>query len=226
MRLIRIAALAVTLVAGPALAKTAPDLTGVWSIVGYSPSLKPVDGKPIPLKPEAKAVYDQHLASAKKGDRAFDGLTYCLPPGLPRLTVQNKPFEILQHPKVIYFVHQENRLPRRAYIDEKPPEDADPAYLGHSVAHWDGASLVVESSAFSDDTLLDDAGLPHSDALGLTERYTLGKGGKSLTIRFTIDDPKTFSHPWTAEAHYRKRPGFEIPEEVCADRLKSVAPKR
>ena len=222
-----ILALAAALIAVPALAQAKPGLTGVWSMVGYSPSLKTVDGKPPPLKPEAQAVYAKHLAAAAKGDRAWDETTLCLPPGLPRLMVQKEPFEILQRDKAVYFVHQLNRLPHRAYFNETLPADPDPFYLGYSVAKWDGDALVVESAGFREGALLDDKGLPHSDALRLTERYALGKGGKTLSIRFTIDDPKTYTRPWTARAVYVKKPaGFEIPEDVCADHLHSTAPTR
>jgi hypothetical protein len=205
-----------------------PDFTGVWAIVGYSPSLKTVDGKAPPLKPEAKAVYNQHLAAAAKGDRSWDETGICLPQGLPRLMLQNEPFQIMQRPKGVFFLHQVNRLPHRAFFNEQLPkaEDTDPLYLGVSVARWEGRALVVESADFRDGTLLDDKGLPHSDALHLTERYTLGPGGKTMTATYTIDDPKDYTRTWTARASFAKKPAdFEIPEEVCADKLKSTAPK-
>jgi hypothetical protein len=212
--------------AAPVAAQARPDLTGVWAIAGYSPALKSVDGKAPPLKPEAKAVYEKHLAAAAKGDRSWDETAICLPPGLPRLMVEKEPFQILQRDKAVYFVHQLNRLPHRAYFNEALPTDPDPLYLGFSVAKWDGDTLVVESSGFREGTLLDDTGLPHSDALRLTERYRLGADGKTLSVRFTIDDPKTFTRPWTAQATYLKKPAsFEIPEDVCAERLRSTAPR-
>jgi hypothetical protein len=216
------------LLAAPAVAAQAqaahPDLTGTWTVAGYSASLKPVDGKAPPLKPEAKAVYDQHLAAAAKGDRSFDETTLCLPEGLPRLMVGKEPFEIMQRDKAVYFVAQ-NRLPWRAYFGEQLPTDEDPLYLGFSVAKWDGSALVVDSAGFRDGTLLDDAGLPHSDALRLTSRYRLGADGKTMTVTFTIDDPKTYTRPWTARATYVKKPAnWQMPEEVCAAKLKSTAP--
>ncbi len=220
------------LIAAPAASLAAdaahPDFTGVWSIVGYSPSLKTVDGKAPPLKPEAKAEYDKHLAAAAKGDRSWDESAICLPQGLPRLMIQNEPFQIMQRPKAVFFLHQVNRLPHRAYFNEPlpKPDDVDPLYLGFSIARWEGSTLVVESSGFRDGTLLDDKGLPHSDALHLTERYRLGPGGKTMTATFTIDDPKDYTQAWTAKASFVKKPAdFEIPEEVCADKLKSTAPK-
>jgi len=198
-----------------------PDLTGVWSITSDDSTLKTVDGKTPPLTPAADAIYKKHLAEASKGDRSFDGVTTCLPPGLPRLMLEKEPFEIMQRDKAVYFVSQVNRLPRRAYFNEKLPTDVDPEYLGFSVAKWDGDTLVIDSSGFRDITLLDDSGLPHSEDMHLTERYTLSKDGKELHARFTIDDPKTFTRPWEARAEYKKLPGYEIPEEVCADQLAS-----
>jgi hypothetical protein len=85
---------------------------------------------------------------------------------------------------------------------------------------------VVESSGFRDTTLLDDRGLPHSEALHLTERFMLGKGGKTMTvIRSMI--PRYSPRPWTAQVSFLKKPAdFELPEEVCAEKLQTTAPKR
>ena len=229
MKPLALFAAAAAFAAAPALALAAahPDFTGVWSIANYSASLKPVDGKPAPMTPDAKAEYQKHLAAAAKGDRSWDETSICLPQGLPRLMVQNEPFQIMQRSKAVYFLHQTNRLPHRAYFDAPLPTDADPLYLGISSARWEGRSLVVETNSFRDGTFLDDKGLPHSDALRLTERYRLGKGGKTMTISFTIDDPKTYTRVWTAKAAFVKMPAaFEIPEEVCADKLRSTAPSR
>jgi hypothetical protein len=193
-----------------------PDFSGVWSISTHVGALKTVEGHAPPLTAEARKVYDAHRAAAAKGDYAFDGVTQCLPPGLPRLMLMHEPFEILQKPKVIYFVHQLNRLPRRAYIDEALPTDVDPHYLGYSVAKWDGDALVIDTTGFDDSTMLDNAGLPHSEALHLTERYQLSADGKHMHLRLTIEDPKTFTQAWSAEADYARRPGYELTEEVCA----------
>lgn len=197
----------------------APDLTGVWSIVDPPHALRPLDGSAPPLTPSARKIHEEHVAAAARGDRSFDGMTRCLPPGLPRLMLIDEPFEILQRPQVVYFVFQLNRLPRRAYVGEKLPDDPDPLWLGYSVAHWEADTLVIESSGFNDLTLLDDSGLPHSEALRLTERYRLSRDGKHLHALFTIDDPKSYTRPWTVKAEYVRRPGYEIPEEVCMDAL-------
>lgn len=217
-------AMAAASVATSALAAQ-PDFTGVWQISGYSPTLKSVDGKPPPLTAEAKAVYDKHKASAAKGDRSYDSAEYCIPEGMPRLMLINKPFEIVQKPNAMYFVHQ-NRLPHRAYFNEAPPTDPELLYLGYSTAKWEGDTLVIDTMGMRDSTLLDDSGLPHSDQLKITERYTMAKNGASFDSKITITDPKTFTQSWTATARYVKKPGFQIPEEVCAEKLKTTAPVR
>jgi hypothetical protein len=211
--------LVLALFAGAAVRANTPDLTGVWSVVKPPPAVRTVDGKLPPLLPNARTVYESHLARAAKGDRSFDGTTRCLPPGLPRLMLVQRPFEILQRPHTIYFIHELNRLPRRAYIGESLPTDVDPHYLGYSVAHWEGEVLAIESAGFDDSTLLDDAGLPHSEALHVTERYQLDKDGEHLHARFTIDDPKTYASAWSFTAEFVRRPGYELRENVCADKL-------
>lgn len=211
----------------PSLASAAahPDFTGAWIVSAYSASLKPVDGKPVPFKAEAKKVYDAHKAAAAKGDRSWDDASICLPEGLPRLQTIKEPFEIMQKERAMYFVAQ-NRLPWRAYFGEKLPDDPDPMYLGYHVARWDGAKLVIDSSGFRDASVLDDSGVPHSEKLRLTETYALGADKKTMTITWRIEDPDTFTRPWTAKASFKRMPaGFQFPEEVCAEKLQSTAPK-
>lgn len=212
----------------PALAhaQARPDFTGAWIVTPYTGSLKPLDGKPVPFKPEAKKVYEQHLAAAAKGDRTWDDASICLPEGLPRLETIKEPFEIMQKSNAMYFVAQ-NRLPWRAYFNEKLPEDADPMYLGYHVAKWDGPKLVIDSAGFRDVSVLDDKGIPHSEKLHLTGTYVMGPDNKTMTVTWRIEDPDTFTRPWTAKATFKRMPpSFQFPEEVCAEKLQSTAPKR
>jgi hypothetical protein len=215
----------------PAIASAAaaghPDFTGAWIVSPYSPALKPVDGKPVPFKPEAAKVYAAHKAAAAKGDRSWDDASICLPEGLPRLELIKEPFEIMQKDRAMYFVAQ-NRLPWRAYFNEKlPGDDADPMYLGYHVARWEGSKLVIDSAGFRDVSVLDDSGVPHSEKLRLTETYAMGKGGKTMTVTYRIEDPDTFTRPWTAKATFKRMPAsFQFPEEVCAAKLQTTAPKR
>src|ERR1700761_3751314 len=216
------------LAAAPALAhaQAHPDFTGAWIVSPYKARLTPADGKPVPLKPEAKKVYDQHLAATAKGDRKWDETSICLPEGLPRLELINEPFEFMQKSNALYFVAQ-NRLPWRAYFNEKLPDDPDPMYLGYHVAKWEGSKLVIDSSGFRDLSVLDDSGIPHSEKLRLTSTYAMGADNKTMTVPYRIEDPDPFTAPWTASATFKRMPAsFQFPEEVCAAKLQSTAPKR
>lgn len=224
----RLIVLTTLLLAGAASAATParPDLSGFWSITKAPVELRTDEGREPPLLPAAKAVYEANKAKAAKGDRSWDGMSYCLPPGLPRLMLLEKPFQIVQRAKTVYFIHEENRLPRRVYMDEQHPEELDGFYLGHSVGKWEGSELVVDTVGFREgDTFLDLQGLPHSAELHLTERYRLSADGKTLTVRFTVEDPKTFSRPWSSTATYGDRVGYRMPEDVCAEKLKTTAPR-
>ncbi len=207
---------AVALAVAVTTAQAAPDLTGVWQISAPVGAVKTTDGGAPPLTAQARAVYEAHRSAAARGDYSFDGTVRCLPPGLPRLMLMHEPFEILQRDRIVYFVYQVNRLPRRAYLDEAMPTDVDPHYLGYSVAHWDADTLVVDSAGFNDSTLLDNSGLPHSEALHLTERYQLSPDGRHLRLTYTVEDPATFTKPWSAQVEYTRLAHYRIPEEVCA----------
>jgi hypothetical protein len=224
--LIALAAASVAVLPVQALAQAHPDFTGAWMVTPYTGALKPADGKPAPLTAEGKTVYAKHLAAAAKGDRTWDETTICLPEGLPRIMTINEPFEILQRDKTVFFVAQ-NRMPWKAFFGEALPTDVDPFYMGYSVAKWTGPTLVIDSGGFRDSTVLDDKGLPHSEALHLTQRFHMGKGGKTMTVSYTVTDPKFYSRPWTATVSFKKLPAsFQMPEEVCAAKLETTAPKR
>ncbi len=198
----------------------------MWQITDPRSTLKIVRKAPPRRSPlQARSLYDEHLKAAAKGDRPYDETTICLPPGLPRLMLVNKLFEILQRDKAIYIVHQDNCTPRRAYFNEKLPTDVDLLYLGYSVARWDGRALVIDSSGFREGTLLDDSGLPHTEGLKLTGTLRAGPGRQ--------DAPHPLHHRGraamyrearTVAATYRLKPGAEIPEEVCSDSMKPPAP--
>jgi hypothetical protein len=226
--IVKLMAAGAAVAALPALAQAQahPDFSGAWQVSPYSASLTPSDGKAVPFKPEAKKVYDAHVAAAAKGDRKWDETTICIPEGLPRLMNINEPFEIMQKDRALYFVAQ-NRLPWRAYFNETLPTDVDPFYLGYHVAKWEGSKVVIESNGFRDNTVLDDKGIPHSEKLSLKQTYALAPGGKTMTVTTRIEDPDTFTRPWTATKTYKKLPAsFQFPEEVCAEKLESTAPKR
>lgn len=210
-----------------ALAATAPaattdavsDLSGVWIITAYSPVIRTDDGKEPPLLPAAAEIYGKRKALFAKGDVNFETVaSRCNAPGMPRVMMIPYPFEIVQNSNRLAFLFQWNRLFRRVDIDG-PSHDADDLqWSGRSVGHWENNTLVIETRQI-DDTFLDAAGMPHSEALEITERlHLLSKS--TLENRMRFEDPKTFSEPWGAVVTYRKLPkGTEVGEDICLDRI-------
>jgi hypothetical protein len=94
--------------------------------------------------------------------------------------------------------------------------------MGLSRGRWDGNTLVIETTAMRDTTLLDNAGLPRSDALKVTERVRL-LSADVLEDRFRFEDPHHYSEPWEAVVTY-KRQAKEIQEDVCLDRIRDGQP--
>jgi len=93
--------------------------------------------------------------------------------------------------------------------------------MGHSVGHWDGDTLVVDTVAIDEVTWIDDAGTPHSEALHVVERFRR-VDHNTLEIEFRFEDPKAFTKPWTAKKVYKLTPDWQyIPGFACEDRFKT-----
>jgi hypothetical protein len=104
------------------------------------------------------------------------------------------------------------------YLDMTLPklDDMDPNWMGLSVGHWDGDTLVIETQGFNDLTTLDTAGLPHSTEMHVSERIRK-PDADTLEDIITIADPKTFTRSWSTRVTYRRQPGLRLKEYVCTD---------
>jgi hypothetical protein len=112
-----------------------------------------------------------------------------------------------------------NHQLRVIFIDKPLPEAyrllVEPLYNGHSVGHWDGDTLVVESAGFNDRTFLDATGLPHTDEMRTTERVR--KLGSALEIVITIQDPALYERDWQARFVYQQRDDIQLEDYSCND---------
>jgi hypothetical protein len=138
-------------------------------------------------------------AAAKKQANFQNRLTTdpevkCYLPGVPRATYMPYPFQIVQTPKYILIAYEYAGATRTIYLDQAPPAPAD-SWMGHSVGHWEGDTLVVDVTGLNDQTWFDRAGNFHSDALRVVERYT-PRSPDALSYEATIEDPKVFARPW------------------------------
>jgi hypothetical protein len=195
---------------------TVSDLSGVWEVTSYTPRIRTLDGSMPPLRPEAEAVYQQNIVARAEMPPRED-MTRCVPTGVPRINYAPFPLLILQTERKFTFVYEYQHILRHIYMDEALP-DADAAgfsYLGDSVGRWDGDTLVVETNGFNDQTVLDREGMPHSPSMTVTERLRPIDGGRRLENVITIDDPETFTAPWSTRLVFERKPGATVEEYNC-----------
>ena len=154
----------------------------------------------------------------------------CLPPGGPRQYQTPNGFEFIEEPdrKRITLIYGGGpRTWRFIYLDGRalPPADDDrlPTYFGYSSGHWEGDTLVVESEGYSEKFWMMRGGLPHTEALHLTERFSR-PDYDTLKYEVRINDPRTYTRPWDAGftvpwtyTNWDGTPGGEIHEYLCQD---------
>ena len=198
------------------------DIAGVWWTKGYDRTYRTLDGQLPPFTPAGRAEWDRHIQAEKDGRPIADAPTQCLPHGIPRLMASPYPIQILQTPGQITFLHEVAHNVRVIYMDEPHPQGLEPTYLGHSVGRWEGDTLVVDTIALNDKTQIDEEGITHSDRLHVVERFRKINGGMALEDLITMEDPVTFTRPWTARRVYDWRPEVRILEYVCEENNRNV----
>lgn len=205
------------------VAALAPDLSGLWiRLRDASHSSINLDfGKAIsPMTPwgEAKfkaanSVYRSSSPSTVLSDPIFN----CFPPGVPRIYLLNFPVQIVQIPGQVIMLFEFDHFVRRIYTDGRPHDkDAGPLWMGDSIGSWEGDALVADTVSFNDKTTLDRDGYPHSDAMHLVE-HIRRIDHDNLVIDLSVDDPKAYTKPWSAQLNFKLRPDWKIMEHVCED---------
>jgi len=215
-----------------------PNLTGVWQGgttlrgswdqansglgvggTGRDPSAPPVPASqqvinsPAPYQPwAAKKVLESYN---KRG--IDDPSALCLPPGIPRLSITALfPIQMVQTPEQVIFLYEYMNVFRVVPFKAKHSEDLVPTYMGDSVAHWDGDTLVVDIVSFNDKGWLTGTGTFHSDQLHVVERYTRVDKDQ-IKYDVTMEDPQVLTAPWTIHTSFMLREGTRVQEYVCAE---------
>ena len=193
-----------------------PDLSGVWrtkqtSYLFYVTSeLKAAD-----ILPWAAAAYKQQADNYRKDS---DGIA-CLPPG-PKAGISGGglPAKIVQTPGLVVILYEYQTIFRQIFTDGRTlPEDPNPTWMGYSVGHWEGDTLVVTTAGFNDRTTIDLAGHPHTDALRVTERFRRRDAGH-IDLQVTLEDPKAYARAWTLPIELDLLADGDLIEYVCEDR--------
>ena len=219
MPLLAIAALAA--LALPAAAKPAhPDFTGLWLLQTGEKRAVPKEVESL-LTPVGKARMDARNAQIAAGSPQSEGHVRCEPAGMPQMMTAPFAIQIMQNADRIVLNAEVANLPRTIFFRaaHPKPDDLDPSWNGDSIARWRGAALVIDTIGFNDGEALDfnfDPPVFRTEALHLTELWTLQDGGKTLVDRMTLDDPKTFTRPVVVTYRYARRPRGEVlMEKVC-----------
>ena len=175
---------------GPRGPVPAAAVLALGAVGAVPPSVGVVEGGEIPYKPEALAIKKQNQEDWLNRDPEIK----CYLPGVPRATYMPYPFQILQSPSAMSFVYEYDGATRNIYMKDPGPAPAD-SWMGWSVGHWDGETLVVNVTDMIDKTWFDRAGNFHSDKLHVVERYTR-TSPDIISYEATIEDPDVFTRPW------------------------------
>lgn len=206
--------------APPGSAPPNPDprnFEGVWWLEGYEYMLGPEPGVAPPLKPEYLRILERRIRAKNRGTPEADASTQCLPHGMPRLMESPYPIEIVQTPGRLTFLHEVAHNVRRIWLSRGHPQQLPPTFLGDSVGHWEGDTLVVDTAGLNDRTFIDDEGSSHSTALHVIEHYRKIDGGAKLELTMTLEDPVTLEHPYSYHRIYHWRPDIRPQEYVCEE---------
>jgi len=215
--------------ANAAAPAAAQDISGVWWTTAYSPKIQLVGGGDLPYTAAGKAAYDKNIAALKSGQMTDAARRYCVPDGVPRVLATPYPFEIIHTPGQTTLIYEMNHAIRVVAMDKPLPKDEElipyPYYNGHSVGHWEGDTLVIETAGFNDKTFLDAAGAPHSDTMKTTER--LRKiGNNQLEDVVTVHDPDMFTRDFSARFVYQQRNDIRLQDYVCGEKHRDLSSVR
>jgi len=140
-----------------------------------------------------------------------------MPAGVPGfLTYPVRPVYFLQTAEQVLIIYSGDAQVRRVYLGVTHSDNPKPSWYGESVGHYEGDTLVVDTTGMNDRTVIDNYRTPHTEKLHVVERWKLIDDGKMMEVNIRVEDPDTFYMPWSAIKRYRRvqEPMFE---EVCAE---------
>jgi hypothetical protein len=192
-----------------------PDWSGVWDIDWRSFNGSSATGETPPkLTPEFAARYARFQAARKRGEAQQTETANCVPPGMPGIMAQPYPVEFLFTPGKVTLAIEAYSQMRRIFTDGRPhPPDPDPTFQGHSIGHWEGDTLVVDTVAILPVTHIA-PGIEHSDELRIEERIRK-LSDDTIQIRTTLHDRKALLEPLTLVRNYKRHRDWDIKEYVC-----------
>jgi hypothetical protein len=218
------------------------DLSGFWTTPtgpGEPESVATIFGQPLILgrshdpwflTPWAQAQFDYNQ-DPTKGVNAHGArlelnprYAHCIPLSVPQQVAGTdvlSPFEIFQTPSKLIVIYEHDNAVREIHTDGRQhPKPVELTWLGNSIGHWEGDTLVVDTIGMRDETWLDNDGHVHSDQLHVTERIHRVDYNTLLTD-MTLEDPKALEKPWTQHIFHKLRANWDLMEDVrCTENIK------
>jgi hypothetical protein len=171
------------------------------------------------LQPWAQAVVNKWNEDIQHGKQAFAAQSRCWPGGVPNiLTYTAEPTYFLQTPQEVTILYERGPNIRHVYMDVPHTANPAPSWLGESVGHYEGNTLVIDTIGLNDKTFVDNYRTPHTTQLHVVERYTIAPDRKSMAATISVEDPGAFTSKWSASQRYilHNTPIAEG-ENVCAE---------
>jgi hypothetical protein len=210
---------------------TRPDWTGVWNphernmfdptafdrIENKGKGAQDIREYP-PYNDKWEAIYVAKLKQNAMGVPT-DPTASCRPGGMPRIMTTPYPMEFVILADRVDILHEVSSQVSRIYTDGRPHpagDDLDPSYMGHSIGHWEGDTLVVDTVGMKGDTVYDVSSAPHSDQVHEIERIRR-ISPTQIEDLMTIEDPVAFTKPWVVRRTYDLKPDWQIQEYICED---------
>ncbi|HVY34843.1 MAG TPA: hypothetical protein VG960_10515 [Caulobacteraceae bacterium] len=199
-----------------------PDWSGMW-LPDVGDQIKQMTSNPTPWTDKA-AAYIQHQMDDMKAGKPDNFFNDCLPEGMPSwMLISHNAMEVAFTPGRVYLFGESdsNRL-RRIYTDGRPhPDDPDPTFHGHSIGHWEGDTLVIDTIGVVPQAWLaigESVGIPNNGDMHIVERMKLAKPDE-LIDTLTITAPHVLTKPWTTTRHFtrERRRDFDMVEGICLE---------
>jgi hypothetical protein len=197
---------------------TLPDWGGIWTL--DMSSFASIMGSQPALKGTYRQAYEawQREVREKQGE-VQQTASHCRPPGMPVIMMAPQyPMEFLFTPGRVTTHHEAWMQWRVIYTDgRKHPDDLDPTFNGHSIGHWEGETLVVDTVGIKTSVEFN-MGMKHSDRIHIVERMQLSKEiPDTLIVNLTVEDPLALEKPWPITLTYKRSRDSELIEFICAE---------
>jgi hypothetical protein len=167
------------------------------------------------LQPWAAEVVKRRADAQRAGTPEMSAQQVCRPHGVPYILQLNDSVQFLHTPDLFVILYAREGLPRIIYMNVEHPENVGWSTYGHSIGHWEGDTLVVDTIGLTDDTSTGRMGTPHTDRMRVVERYSR-IAEDDIRVDFMVEDPSAFTIAWRGVVNYRPDTG-SYHEQPCAE---------